>query len=153
MKIILAIVFSLILSTSVFAKDIDWNQFDHAFSTKAEYQETPFGFFATLKRTEGTDQMEQREYFSGVGGFNENNEFIAARHEIASEKWELINDQLHIDQWLFVLNTDHKLTFKLHRIMVQRLDGVLLNLENIPETEDSYIQKKNEILKQWMDRI
>lgn len=153
MKIILSIVFSLILSSSVFAKDIDWNQFDHAFSTKAEYQETPFGFFATLKRTEGTDQMEQREYFSGVGGFNENNEFIAGRHEIASEKWELINDELHVDQWLFVLNTDHKLTFKLHRIMIQRLDGVLLKLENIPEPDEVYNQKTNDILVKWMNAI
>lgn len=153
MKIILSLILSIILSSSVFAQDLDWKQFDHAFSTKAEYQETPFGLFATLKRVETAEQSEQREYFSAVGGFGENNEFIASRYEIASERWELVNDTLHVDQWLFVMNTDHKLTFKLHRTMIQRLDGVLIELINIPETDAAYSQKANEILVKWMNAL
>jgi hypothetical protein len=153
MKLIFSIIITLVLSNSVFAQNIEWSQFDHAFSTKAEYQETSFGFFATLQKIESSGQMEQREYFSSVGGFNEKNEFIASRYEIASEKWELIGDKLYIDQWLFVLNTNHQLRFKLHRTMIQRLDGVLLNLENIPESDEVYSQKTNDILEGWMKSL
>ena len=153
MKIIFSALLCIVLASSVSAKDINWDQFDHAFSTKAQYQETAFGYFATLKRTEATEQIEQREYFSAVGGFNNKNEFIATRYEIASEKWELIEDTLHIDQWLFVINTDHNLIFKLHRTMIQRLDGVILKLENIPESNEVYTQKTNEILVKWMKAL
>ena len=152
MKVILLALFFSILSSSVFANDINWNQFDHAFSTKAQYQETAFGYFATLKRTEASDQVEQREYFSAVGGFH-NKEFIASRYEIASEKWELIEGALHIDQWLFVLNTEHKLVFKLHRTMIQKLNGVILKLENIPESDEVYTKRTNEILLNWMQAL
>ncbi len=154
MKPIIALIFSLIISTSLFASEIDWPAFDRAFSTKAQYDETPYGFFATLTRFEEVAQnTTQVNYFSSIGGFNDSKEFIATRYEIASEKWELVDENWHIDQWLFVFNTDHKLTFMLHRLMIQTPNRVVIKLENVLESDETYEQKANSILVDWAKNL
>lgn len=154
MKIIAALLLSFLVTTSLLAAEtINWNDFNRAFSTKATYQETTFGLFATLKRREVINEVHDINYFSAIGGFNDNNDFIASRYEIASEKWQKIDDTLHVDQWLFVLNTNHVLTFKLHRKMIQTLNGTVIMLENIEETEEDYAKKSSDILESWVKAI
>lgn len=152
MKLIIAFILSLILSTAALAQNINWNQVDLALSTKAEYQETPFGLYATLKRIE-SGPTNYANYLSGIGGFNENGQFWSSRYEIVSEAWKKVDGNWHIDQWLFTVNLNQDISFKLHRKMIQTPDATVLELENIPEDEEVYSQKLNSILSDWLKVI
>ncbi len=153
MKFLAIMCTTLLLSTSLFAETLDWDLFDKAFSTKATYQETQFGYFATLKKTESINDSLKVNYFSAIGGFDENKNFIASRYELVFENWKKVGETLHIDQWLFVLNTDHVLTFKLHRKMIQKFDATVLLLENVDEADESFDSKSLELLNFWTQMI
>lgn len=149
MKNLIAIALSLLLTTSLFAQDINWKDFDHAFSTKADYQETPFGLYAVLQRSEEINGSNYANYFSGIGGFGENGEFNSFKYEIVSEKWTLLENGWHIDQWLFSINLKQELTYNLHRTFIKTFDSTVLEMENLPESDETYNQKANEILSDW----
>lgn len=153
MKIIASLILSFALSFSSFATDLNWTKIDDAFSTKAEYQDSPYGVFAILKNIDQIPNGHQANYLSAVGGFDLNNQFIIGHYEIVSEKWERKDDTWEIDQWLFSMNINHELYFALHRKMIQSLDGSVLLLESINETQEAHIQKSNALLLDWMNRL
>lgn len=149
MKKIIALIISLLITTSLFAQDINWSKFNHAFSTKADYQETEVGLYAILQRSEEIDGSTYANYFSGIGGFEESGKFTSYRYELVSEKWTVVNDGWHIDQWLFALNLKQQLVFKLHRSFIKTFDSTILDLENHDETDEAYAKKVNELLIDW----
>lgn len=147
-------IFTLFLALSTissFAQSIDWDLFSRAFSTQARIEETDFGTFAILESETPIENGVNRKYFSAIGGFNEDAVFVAGRHELVSEDWTYIDGNFHIDQWLFALNYNNELIFTLHRKMIQTAERVLVALENIPESEETYLNKTHELLNYWMN--
>lgn len=143
---------ALLFSSQIFAKEFDLSLFTKAFSTLAEYKESPYGIFATLKNIENISNGYHVNYFSAIGNFNDN-DFIANRYELVSEEWVLKDDHWHIDQWLFALTPENKLTFYLHRKMIQTRDRQVLLLENIPESDERYDNKVDEFLIFWEKKV
>lgn len=149
-KFILTLILTL-CTLSSFAQTIDWDLFGRAFSTQARIEDTTYGTFAILENETAIEGGVNRQYFSAIGGFNEDAVFVGYRHELVSEDWTIVDGNFHIDQWLFALNADKEIIFYLHRKMIQTPDRVVLYLENIPESEERYFEKTQELLSYWMN--
>jgi hypothetical protein len=153
MKKFSLVILSALLSFSLFARDIDWNRFDQSFNQDARYESTPYGIFATLERFEEIENGHWANYFSGVGGFNNEGEFVSGRYELVSEKWYMVEGAWHTDQWLFAFNTRHQITFRLHRIIKRKADNIGVEIVDIRETNEAYELKSNELLLEWLEHI
>lgn len=153
MKKLLALLIVSLFSLNLMASEINWNRFEEAFSNEAEYQETYYGIYAVLQDITPIENGHIANYFSGVGGFDDNGTFMSYRYELVSEEWRMIDGLWHIDQWLLSMNSNKKPINTLHRTMIQTEDRVVLDISNVPETEEAYQAKIQELLKDWMRRL
>jgi hypothetical protein len=134
--------------------EVNWAKLDEAIRTKAEYQESPHGIYGTLKDViQDGDRSRQANYFSGVGGFDAENRFLIGHYEIVSEVWTKEADKIKIDQWLFVLDYQHQLTYKAHYLLLQDFDGRVLEHRRINETNAAYEQKLDAIFNFWETKL
>ncbi len=93
-------------------------------------------------------------YFSRVGVSNPNGEFLYSRIEVVSEIWQLSADgNWNINQWLFTLSPEGKVTRSMHINMVQTAERRILKHEYLAADEAATQTQWTNTLNGWYGRI
>lgn len=153
-KSFLLILISLLLPWTVLA-DARWDLLTSKVTTEGFQQDTGYGIYSTLTAITQIDDLgsHQADYISGVGGFDQNDVFVAGRFELVSEQWmKDANGNWDVDQWLFRVSVEGELDWGARYRLVETERGNVISHDAIPVTAGELAQALERQLQQWYRR-
>lgn len=154
MKKLFLILSLIFISLSSFAS----GRFDEL-SKKAIWEgegtQTIVGLYMTLsfKYDIGNEGDRFADYFSAVGVFSPEGDFLVSRHEFVQEVWmPQENGHTFIDQWLFRTDDRGVLIASSHYFMEKDASGSQLQNRRLDESDEVLNSKWKEVLEAWYHR-
>lgn len=155
MKRLALFLLSLFFVSNVIAAkniDVDWDQLGKKAAVEGERTDSYWGVFKTLKHQKNLEikNTYQVNYFSAVGGDNEDGSFSVGRYESVNEVWRM-NSQGNwgVKQWLFKIDLQSNVRWYAHKYLLIRPDGLVLKDKYLSVTDEEADNKWNVILRDW----
>jgi hypothetical protein len=114
------------------------------------------GTYVSLIESTSKDRKVSRtdNFFSVIGGFDEQKRFSFMRVQVGWEDWTVKEDGLtYGDQWLYVIFKDGKIAKYWHYHFIKNADDLVVKHELQQATKKEAIVKWDELKKYWYKKV
>ncbi|MCK6599176.1 MAG: hypothetical protein L6Q37_12495 [Bdellovibrionaceae bacterium] len=143
------------MSTTVMSQS-DWDSLLNIIQKKGKILPSDFGdylFIENKSKNEG-GTIIKANYLSLVGSADASGQFRALRIEGVNEVWSKDADNnWQIDQWLFKINHQGKMTWGAHMVLVEKPEGTVLKHEYVEESDANLEAAWSNKLTEWYQFI